>query len=52
MLTKRLLSVIALVSCIHLIYGQSLDLSRPYESETTHLDFVYHNHEEMTNYLR
>lgn len=52
MLSKRSLSVIVLVSCVHLIYGQLPDISRSYDTEVTHLDFVYHNHEEMTNYLR
>lgn len=46
------LSVIILVSCVHLIYGQLPDISRSYDTDTTHLDFVYHNHDEMTNYLR
>lgn len=49
--SKRLLSVIVFVSCVHLIYGQLSDVSRSYESEAQ-LDYVYHNHEEMTNYLR
>lgn len=52
MLLKPSLSVIILVSCVHLIYGQLADISRSYDADTTHLNFVYHNHEEMTNYLR
>lgn len=52
MVSKTSLSVIILVSCVHLIYGQATDISRSYDTDTTHLDFVYHNHEEMTNYLR
>lgn len=52
MLSKRSLSVIAFVSCVHLIYGQLSDFSAPYTADVAQLDFVYHNHEEMTNYLR
>lgn len=52
MLSKRSLSVIAFVSCVHLIYGQLSDFSGPYNADAAQLDFIYHNHEEMTNYLR
>ena len=52
MFSKRSLSVIAFVSCVHLIYGQLSDFSVPYNADAVQLDFVYHNHEEMTNYLR
>lgn len=52
MLSKRSLTVIVFVSCVHLIYGQLSDASRSYEPDATQLDYVYHNHEEMTNYLR
>ncbi|XP_070501036.1 carboxypeptidase D-like isoform X3 [Chironomus tepperi] len=54
MLRYCLLSVILFLSCQTLIYGQFSELSRPYDvgSAPQTLDFVYHNHEEMTNFLR
>lgn len=36
-----------------LIYAQFAEFSQPYEVDAGHsLDFVYHSHEEMTDFLR
>lgn len=55
MLRRGFVTVILFLSCHTLIYGQIPELSRPYDAADTipqTLDFVYHNHEEMTNFLR
>ena len=44
--------MIAILFIIPSINGQYLEQPRSYEPDVTQLDFVYHNHDEMTNFLR
>jgi hypothetical protein len=55
MLRSVFLSVIVSLSCHTLIYGQFTELARPFDGSSLApqpLEFVYHNHDEMTNFLR
>lgn len=52
MILIRSIAVIAILFIIPSINGQYLEQPRSYEPDVTQLDFVYHNHEEMTNFLR
>lgn len=49
-----IISVIIFLSCrAAVINAQFADFSRPYDGEGSQsLDFVYHSHEDMTDFLR
>lgn len=48
----RTLALIAFTSLICHVYGQYEQTPRSFVPDTKQLDFIYHNHEEMTDYLR
>lgn len=49
-----MITVILFLSCqTAVIYAQFAEFSQPYDVDSGHsLDFVYHSHEEMTDFLR
>lgn len=52
MLSIRAISVIVFVSCVCTSLSQVAEYSPQYDQDATQLDFVYHDHDEMTSYLR
>ncbi|CAO1298979.1 unnamed protein product [Diamesa hyperborea] len=50
--SMKIVCCFSILFIIPSINGQYLEQPRSYEPDVTQLDFVYHNHEEMTNFLR
>ena len=52
MIQLQSLALIAFVALIGSVYGQFEQTPRSFVPDTKQLDFIYHNHEEMTDFLR